>query len=118
VNLNYIQRPPVHCMEIAGTGGTMRWDNSDGLLHLFRMPAQFGTWSAKPPAPEVLQFTPPDGFERNTMFLEQMRHFCAVVRGEAQPACTLKDGRRALEMALAAKRSAAQGKKIDLRGSE
>ncbi len=116
VHVNYVQRPPVHRMEIVGTDGTLRWDNADGILHVYRLPAAYGTSSDHPPAPVEEQFTPPEGFERNTMFLDQMRHFIAVARGEAEPACTLEDGVRALQMALAAKQSEEQGKTISLKG--
>jgi predicted dehydrogenase len=103
VHVNYVQRPPVHRLEIVGTGGTLRWDNADGILYFYRMSQPFGTSNASPPAPEVETFAPPEGFERNTMFLEQMQHFIAVVRGEAQPVCTLGDGKRALSLALEAR---------------
>jgi predicted dehydrogenase len=43
------------------------------------------------------------------MFLEEMRHFLQVLRDEEVPLCTLDDGVRALELALAALRSAAEG---------
>jgi len=36
------------------------------------------------------------------MFVDEMAHFLAVVRGEAEPVCTLGDGIRALEIAIAA----------------
>ena len=39
------------------------------------------------------------------MFLEEMRHFIQVVRGESEPLCTLEDGLHALRLALAALRS-------------
>jgi predicted dehydrogenase len=116
LHLNYVQRPPVHRLEIVGTGGTLRWDNADGVLHLLRLPAPFGTWSADPPAPVVEQFALPSGFERNHLFLEQMRSFLAVARGEAAPACSLEDGVRALQMALGARRSAATGRIFKLKG--
>ena len=103
VHVNYVQRPPVHRLEIVGTQGTLRWDNADGVLHFYRMPQPFGEWSANPPEPILERFSPPDGFERNTMFVEQMKHFIAVVNGEVEPVCTLKDGVRALEMALEAR---------------
>jgi len=48
----------------------------------------------------------PAGFERNTMFLEEMRHFLAVVRGEEEPLCPLADGVAALRIALGALTSA------------
>jgi predicted dehydrogenase len=116
VHVNYVQRPPVHRMEIVGTNGTLRWDNSDGILRVYRLSAAYGTSSDHPPAPVEERFAPPEGFERNTMFLDQMRHFIGVARGEAEPACTLDDGVRALQMALAAKQSEEQGKTISMKG--
>ncbi|HUM28230.1 MAG TPA: Gfo/Idh/MocA family oxidoreductase [Anaerolineales bacterium] len=102
VHINYFQRPGVHKLEIVGTDGTMRWDNADGILHLFKMPAPFGSYSDLPPAPVTESFSPPDGFERNQLFIAQTKHFIDIVRGDAQPICTLTDGVRALQMALAA----------------
>ena len=102
VHINYFQRPGVHKLEIVGMDGTMRWDNADGILHLFKMPAPFGSYSDLPPAPVTESFSPPDGFERNQLFIAQTQHFIDIVRGNAQPICTLTDGVRALQMALAA----------------
>jgi len=93
----------VHRLEIVGTQGTLRWDNADGVLHFYRMPQPFGEWSVNPPAPVVKKYSPPEGFERNMMFMEQMKHFLAVVRGTSEPDCTLHDGVRALEMAMMAR---------------
>jgi len=59
-------------------------------------------------------FSPPDGFERNQMFLDEMRHFLAVVRGETEPTCTLEDGRQALQLALAVLESDRTGQKVIL----
>ena len=102
VHINYFQRPAVHKLEIVGTDGTMSWDNADGILHLFKMPAPFGSYSDLPPAPVTESFSPPQGFERNQLFIAQTKHFIDIVRGNAQPICTLTDGVRALQMALAA----------------
>ena len=111
VHLNYFQRPPVHRLEIVGTRGTLRWDNADGVLHFIKTPAEFGTYSADPPAAEVERFTPPDGFERNQLFIAQTKHFIQVVRGE-KPLCDLSDGIRALRLALAARESQQTGRAI------
>jgi len=105
VHVNYFQRPPVHRLEIAGTAGTLRWDNADGILHHFSMPDVFGVISSKPAPSEVTHYPLPEGFDRNDLFLAQMRHFLQVASGEADPICTLEDGARALELALAAKSS-------------
>lgn len=99
VHLDYNQRPPAHHLEIIGTGGTIRWDNEDGAARLWRVDSS--AW-------EVV--LPPQGFERNTLFRSQMRHFLAVMRGEEAPRCTLEDGIRALELALAAHRSDGEGR--------
>ncbi len=98
VHLDYNQRPPAHRLEIIGTRGTIRWDNADGAACLWREDSS--AWDV---------ILPPDGFERNDLFRAQMRHFLAVTRGEEAPRCTLDDGIRALELALAAHRSAREG---------
>ncbi|MCE9646929.1 MAG: Gfo/Idh/MocA family oxidoreductase [Chloroflexi bacterium] len=115
VHVNYFQRPPVHRLEIVGTGGTMRWDNADGNLTLQRMPAAFGSYSDLPPAPVTETFALPEGFERNQLFLSQTKHFLEVVRGDAQPVCSLKDGVLALKMALAAHESQKTGKVVPIK---
>lgn len=105
VHINYFQRPPVHRLEIVGTTGTLSWDNADGVLHLRQMPAPFGSFSDQPPAPVSESFSLPEGFERNQLFIAQTKHFIEVAQGKAQPVCSLDDGVRALQMALAAHES-------------
>jgi len=113
VHVNYFQRPPIHKLEVVGTQGTLRWDNADGVLHLLRMPAEFGTWDANPPAAVVEQFPLPEGFDRNHLFVAQTKHFLDVVRG-AQPICDLNDGIQALKLALGAKESQRTGRSVML----
>jgi predicted dehydrogenase len=98
VHLDYNQRPPTHRLEIIGTQGTLRWDNADGAVRLYRV--SLGQWEV---------FPAPEGFERNHLFLAQMRHFLEVASGIATPLCTLEDGIRALQLALAAHTSQNQG---------
>jgi predicted dehydrogenase len=110
VHLNYVQRPPVHRLELVGTNGTLRWDNADGVLHFYKIPASFGSYSENPSASVMESFSPPEGFDRNQLFVTQTRHFIETVRGESEPICTLEDGIRALEMALGAIRSQSTSK--------
>ena len=114
VHVNYIQRPPVHRLEIVGTHGTLRWDNADGTLRFYKMPAPFGSYSDAPPAPVVETFTLPEGFERNDLFLAQTRHFLDIVRGEKEPICTLEDGICIQELVQAARESEAGGRLVVL----
>lgn len=114
VHVNYFQRPPVHRLEIVGTDGTLRWDNADGVLHFYKIPAPFGSYADQPPNPVVETFSPPEGFERNQLFVAQTRHFIEVVRGESEPVCSLADGVAALRLALAAYESQKKGRVIKL----
>lgn len=103
VHLDYNQRPASHRMEIIGTQGTIQWDNADGAVRVHREGSQ--GW-------EVI--SPPAGFERNELFLAQMRHFLSVARGETQPSCSLEDGVMALELALKALESAQRGHLVNI----
>ena len=114
VHLNYFQRPPVHRLEIVGTNGTLRWDNTDGILHLQQMPMPFGSFSEDPPAPVIQTFSPPVGFDRNQLFVAQTRHFIETIQGKKEPVCTLEDGIMALRLALAAKASSTSNQIIGI----
>lgn len=103
LHLDYNQRPPGHHMEITGTQGNLRWDNNAGSLGFYRTETK--TWE---------NFLPPAGFERNQLFLDEMRHFLSLLRGECDSLCSLHDGKQALRLALAALQSAQQGKLMKL----
>jgi predicted dehydrogenase len=113
LHLNYFQRPPSHRLEIVGTGGTLRWDNADGALQMLRAPADFGSMSSPDHQVITETFSLPKGFERNDLFLAEMRHFKDVARGQAEPRCSLEDGIRSLELALAAIRSSREKRIIE-----
>jgi predicted dehydrogenase len=50
------------------------------------------------------------GYERNQMFLDEVRHFVACVRGDEQPAVPLSEGIDVLRLALAVKASMRSGR--------
>jgi len=60
-------------------------------------------------------FPPPAGFERNTLFLDEMRNFLAVMRDEAESVCTLEQGICALRLALAVHESAQSGQMVKIK---
>jgi predicted dehydrogenase len=96
LHLDYDQRPPSHTLEVIGCRGTIRWDNADGVARLSRPGADGkpGAWQ---------EFPLPLGFERNSMFMDEMRHFLEVLHGNADPLCNLQDGIAALRLSLAAR---------------
>lgn len=97
VHLDYLQQPGSHTLEITGSAGSLRWNNADGMLSVFTPAAGWQT------------SLPPEGFERNWLFLDEMRHFRSVVHGEESPVCTLEDGIRALMISLQARESGQDG---------
>jgi predicted dehydrogenase len=104
LHLDYNQRPPSHTLEITGTQGRILWDNADGAARVYQAE---GT-------KEWRIVTPPEGFERNWLFMDELRHFLAVMRGEAQPLCTLQDGIQALRLSLGVLESANKGIRFHL----
>lgn len=97
LHVNFVEQPTTHGVAIIGTQGTATWNQSDHAARLYRAASR--SWQA---------VAAPDGFELNDMFLDQMRHFLACLRGEEQPVCTIGDGRAALEAVLAVMRALAE----------
>jgi predicted dehydrogenase len=102
VSLDYVRRPPRHALRIVGRHGQIRWNASDGAARLGR------------PGRDDVVCAPPPSFERNTMFVDEVRHFLDCLEGRDRPVCTLEDGTRALSIALAALESARSGRRIDV----
>jgi predicted dehydrogenase len=91
LHLDYVRRPSEHGFEVVGAGGAISWNQADGIARCYT--AERDQW---------LSHTLPEGFERNSMFLEEMRHFRDVAAGMAEPECRLEAGVQVLRIALAA----------------
>lgn len=103
VHLDYLGQPPRHRFEIDGTAGCLRWDNGDGAIHWWTTAER--TWQvARPPA----------SFERNTMFLEEMRHFVRVASRLEMSVCSLEQGVKALATVDAVRRAAVDDCSVNL----
>jgi predicted dehydrogenase len=66
-------------------------------------------------APEVRNFS---GFERNQLFIDQLKHFLDCVKSRTKPIVDLHDGLQSLRMALAAKKSIETHELINLSSIE
>src|SRR5207248_10265244 len=55
-----------------------------------------------------------DGFKRNQLFTDELRHFLDCVETRRKPITDLGDGVSSLRMALAARESMASGKVVEL----
>lgn len=98
LHLDYDQRPTTHTLEVIGTHGTIRWNNGDGITRLSKV----GSDDKAGPRQD---FPPPVDFDRNWMFIDELRHFLDLLNGNAEPVCTLQDGIKVLQLALAAYQS-------------
>ncbi len=94
IHLDYNQQPPAHYFEVVGTKGSLQWNLADGATRIYRaersridnvgeVEGGEKAWEVYQPAPE---------FERNVMFMDEMKHFIAVARGEVESSCPLEDG--------------------------
>jgi predicted dehydrogenase len=101
VSLDYVRRPRSHGLEILGRRGRIVWTDEEGTAHLHDFERD-----------RLRVYAPAPDFTRNSMFEEELRHFLACVDGTARPACSLEDGVRALEVALAARESATAGRRV------
>jgi predicted dehydrogenase len=104
VHVDFARRPPRRSLEIVGELGVLRWEYDEGrLLHY---------------APATRQWRVEESdrrFERNQMYLAELRHFVSCVRGEIErPLIDGAQGAAVLAIALAGLRSSVSGQAIDL----
>ena len=103
IHLDMIQRSPSRSCKVIGTLGTALWDGTSDCVMLF--------------TPETNQWNPvnPGGkIDRNHMYLAEMEHFIACCRNRTEPSVTISDGKRVLEIALAALESSREKRCITI----
>ncbi len=81
VHLDYYRRFVRNDLEIVGTEGVLHWRNADArVVYQSNNQSEEVTWLPDPP------------FDRNQLFIDEMRHFIALTAGETQSPCTFQDG--------------------------
>jgi len=103
VHLDMVDRATTRTCRIIGTEGTLTWDMVRDHVRLFS--AATNTWSDLHAAKTI---------ERNEMYIAELRHFLDCVRGKDTPIVSGDDGRRVLEIALAAKQSSQEQRVVEL----
>lgn len=98
---DYLQRRPARRCKIVGDRGSIVADFNALTVDVFD----------GAPAAEAYSFA---GFDRNDMFLDELRHFFACIRGEESPLVPVREGAQSLRMALAARESMATGRVVEL----
>ncbi len=92
VHMDYIQRAYSRSCQIVGDEGTIEWDYVAGEVRWYSSADR--RWCAIPD---------PAGWEPNRMYLEEMRHFLRCLDGNDEAALDVVEGKRVLDVALAAK---------------
>ena len=95
MHLNYTQIPGKHTLEIVGTKGSIFWDYYRNTVQAHQLSLGGELIS------EI--FSCPQDFDRNDLFLAEMKHFLTLIGSELTPVCSLDDGVAALELALTAR---------------
>lgn len=103
---DYLQSPPSRQCEVIGDHGRVIMDLHGLTVSVYRR--GYST-------PEVERFS---GFERNQLFLDELKHFLECVRLRSKPVVDLQDGRQSLRMALATKMSIERQEEVDLAAIE
>src|SRR5438105_3597269 len=98
LRLDCVQRAYARGCKVVGAEGTIVWDYATGVRHF---DARTRQWQEEAIAPAA-----------NEMYVAEMRHWLACLRGEASPLTTAADALRTLEIALAIRVAAKTGREI------
>jgi predicted dehydrogenase len=103
VHQDYLQRPPSRTCQVIGDAGKIVLDLNTPTIQVFDQDG------------ELTEKVSYDNIQRNQLFLDELKHFLACIKGYEQPMVTVRDGWQSLKMALAAKESLKTGKVVDLK---
>ncbi len=99
LHVDYIQRAYSRSCKVICEEGSIFWDIVSGPVKVFD--ASSKKWTA---------IDPPQGYDINRMYLEEMRHFLRCLDGKEPSVLDVRDSKRVLEIALAIKESMKSGK--------
>lgn len=100
VHMDFVQRSYARSCVLAGENGKLLWDFEKNQVSLVPPNA----------SPEIHRYD----FESNQMYVAEIEHFFESIDGNAAPLCGIADARLTLQVALAAKESAADKKWVRL----
>ncbi|MFY9461777.1 MAG: Gfo/Idh/MocA family oxidoreductase [Candidatus Sungiibacteriota bacterium] len=100
-HLDYLTRPPVKNFVISGSKGNLHLDYYQNKLRFTRPDGKMRVVKA------------PAGFERNQMYIAELKDFIRCIRRGTSPASDGYSGRAVLEMALGGKEASRRGQTLD-----
>lgn len=96
---DYVQRPPDRSCKVIGDRGKISLDFIARTLSVYNADGELASSKSYE-------------FERNQMFIDELKHFFACIEHKETPAVTLIDGVQSLRMALAIKHSMTTGEVV------
>lgn len=103
IHLDMVQRPSTRYCKVMGTKGTIIWDGTTDSVRLFSN--ETGHWSTLHDAQKI---------DWNKMYISELEHFFACIRKRKEPLITGTDGKKVLQVALAALQSSREQRIITL----
>jgi predicted dehydrogenase len=103
LHLDYLQPTYRRACEIVAENGLVVWDYISGEVSLFNTADR-----------HVEVFLRNINLELNQMFIDEMKHFVSCLEGRETPMLDARGGRAVLQIALAAKQSAATGEVVTI----
>ncbi len=101
IHLDFIQRLPSRKCIIIAEKAKIIWDYFTDRIDFYTDETR--EW-------QTIRF---DGFERNTMFVDEIAHFVRCIEENEKPSVDIREGTRSLRVALAAKRSIQSGMMVE-----
>jgi len=102
VHLDYVQRPAARTCEIVG---------DDGRIGVDLRALTLQRWDG---AGRLVESHVEEGFERNRLFLDEIRHFLGCIDGRGSPAVSVREGARSLRTALAVLESLSSSRVVEV----
>ena len=103
---DYLQRPPSRHCEVIGDQGKVLADFANLSVTVYDRNGNVA---------DAQSF---QGLERNQLFMDELKHFLSSVDRRQKPVVDLRDGLASLSMALAARKSIASGRVVELDSNE
>ncbi|MCH6257911.1 Gfo/Idh/MocA family oxidoreductase [Puniceicoccaceae bacterium K14] len=95
-HLDYFQRPPHRSFELVGSKGKAIFDYYSGTLNLWTH-GEGDSISTSPPTQET--FLTPENFDRNDLFMEEIRAFFDAIENQSTGYPTIADSKHVLKLA-------------------
>jgi len=103
ITLDFVQRPYRRWLQVVGSEGTLEWEFLSNEVRRFT--TKNHSWEKVFSAP---------GYDAGDTYVDELRHFARVVRGEEAPVVDVSHALHVLAVAYAAHQSSATGRKISV----